>query len=76
MACNDCFKCLAFEVENLKQQICFVTFRPVTDIVLITVVPIKKRCNWLYARQPGRVLKKLNAWQLENFLDFLRNPPF
>ena len=30
--------------------------------------------NLKYARQPGRVLKKLNVRQSETFLDFLPNP--
>ena len=29
---------------------------------------------WLYAWQPGRVFKKLNARRSENFLEFLQNP--
>ena len=40
---------------------------------------LKFRLNklWLYARQPGRVLKKtINARQSENFLEFLQNAFF
>ena len=35
-----------------------------------------KKTLWLYAGKPGRVLKRLNAWQSEIVLDFLQKIPF